>query len=150
MRIALLEGDVDQAKLIEVWLTDVGHSCYVFHSGNHIVRALTKESFDTLILDWEVPDMGGLQVLQWARENLDWYTPILFVTKRDQEEDVVTAFEAGADDYMAKPIKQAEMLAWIGAISRRNNPQEDSETVVEYPPYSLDLTKRSINWNWAN
>ena len=147
MRIALLEDDLDQAKLVEVWLTDAGINCYMFHSGSHILRALKKESFDVVILDWEIPDISGLQVLQWLRKNLDWHMPVLFITRRDDEEDVVTALEAGADDYMSKPIKRDEMLARIGAISRRNFPKKDHETVLEFSPYTINLQKRNISFN---
>lgn len=147
MRIALLEDDLDQAKLVDVWLSDAGHQCYIFDSGNHIVRSLNNESFDVLILDWEIPDMSGLEVLRWARENLEWYSPVLFITQRDQEEDVVTALEAGADDYMAKPINRAEMLARLSAISRRLNPTKASESVLEFPPFAIDIKKRMVTCN---
>lgn len=147
MRIALLEDDIDQAKLAEVWLTDAGHNSYLYPSGSQIVQALNKESFDVIILDWEVPDMSGFEVLQWVRENLDWHPPVLFITQRDREEDVVRALEAGADDYMVKPIKRGEMLARLGAISRRNNPQSEEAVILDFPPYSLDLKKRSVNCN---
>ena len=147
MRIAFLEDDIDQAKLVEVWLTDAGHNCYAYQSGSRIVQSLNKESFDAIILDWEVPDMSGFEVLQWVRENLDWNPPVLFITKRDQEEDVVTALEAGADDYMAKPIKRDEMLARLSAIARRSNPQSNSETALDFPPYSIDLKKRTVSIN---
>ncbi len=147
MRIAILEDDVDQARLVEIWLSDAGHNCYVYHSGSQIVQSLNNESFDVILLDWEVPDMSGFEVLQWVRENLDWYVPVLFITQRDQEEDVVKALQAGADDYMAKPIKRAEMLARIGAVSRRNNPQDEGETILDFSPYSLDLKKRTVSCN---
>ena len=144
MRIALLEDDLDQAKLIEVWLSDAGHQPYVYYAGSQMVGALSKESFDVIMLDWEVPDMTGFEVLQWVRENLDWSCPVLFITQRDQEKDVVKALEAGADDYMAKPINRAEMLARINAIHRRNNPPSDDEAILEIPPYVIDLKKRTI------
>ena len=147
MRIALLEDDLDQAKLIEVWLADAGHQPYIYHAGSQMVGALNRESFDVIMLDWVVPDMSGFEVLQWIRENLDWSCPVLFITQRDQEEDVVKALEAGADDYMAKPINRAEMLARISAIHRRNNPPSDDETILEIPPYVIDLKKRTIVCN---
>lgn len=147
MRIALLEDDIDQAKLIDIWLSDAGHQCYIFDSGSQVIRTLNNESFDVLILDWEIPDMSGLEVLKWARENLDWYSPVLFITQRDQEEDVVTALEAGADDYMAKPINRAEMLARLSAISRRINPEKVSESTYDFPPYVFDTKKRIIMCN---
>ena len=147
MRIAFLEDDIDQAKLVEVWLTDAGHNCYAYQSGSHIVQSLNKESFDVIILDWEVPDMSGFEVLTWIRENLDWQPPVLFVTQRDKEKDVVAALEAGADDYMAKPINRAEMLARVKAISRRSNPQNESKTVLDFSPYLVDLQKRIVTRN---
>ncbi len=144
MRIALLEDDRDQADIIGVWLNDAGHHPYVYHAGSQIVGALSTESFDVIMLDWEVPDMSGLEVLRWIRENLDWACPVIFITQRDQESDVVAALEAGADDYMAKPVNRAEMLARIGAIHRRNNPPEEDDSVLEIPPYVIDLKKRNI------
>ena len=87
------------------------------------------------MLDWEVPDMSGLEVLRWIRENLDWACPVIFITQRDQESDVVAALEAGADDYMSKPVNRAEMLARISAIHRRNNPPQEDESILEISPY---------------
>ncbi len=147
MRIALLEDDLDQAKLLGVWLSDAGHQAYIYHSGVQMVGALNKESFDVIMLDWEVPDMSGFEVLQWIRENLGWSSPVVFITRRDQEEDVVKALEAGADDYMAKPINRAEMLARINAVHRRNNPPDENDTVIDIPPYNVDLKKRNITCN---
>ncbi len=144
MRIALLEDDLDQANLMQVWLSDAGHQPYIYRAGAKIVGALNKESFDLIMLDWEVPDMSGFEVLKWVRENLDWSCPVLFITQRDREEDVVAALEAGADDYMAKPIKRAEMLARISAVHRRNNPPTEDETTLTIPPYEIDLRKRKI------
>jgi DNA-binding response OmpR family regulator len=145
MRIALLEDDLDQANLMQVWLSDAGHQPYIYRAGAQIVGALSKESFDLIVLDWEVPDMSGFEVLKWIRENLDWSCPVLFITQRDKEEDVVAALEAGADDYMAKPIKRAEMLARISAVHRRNNPPTEDETSLSIPPYEIDLKKRTIS-----
>ena len=147
MRVALLEDDIDLAKLIEVWLDDAGYQSYLFQSGSHVLRALTKENFDILLLDWEVPDLNGLEVLKWVRENLDWNIPILFITHRTEEKDIVTALDAGADDYMVKPIKRNEMLARIGAISRRNQPKESDDPLLEFLPYTIDTQKRTVSCN---
>ena len=148
MYIALLEDDPDQSVLIQAWLEGAGHKCTVFSSGKGLTMALVNESFDLLILDWMVPEMDGIEVLKWVRENYEWRIPVLFVTQRDAEEDVVSALQGGADDYMAKPIKCGEMLARIESIRRRT--QSDSaadEDVIEFPPYTFQRSARSIKVN---
>lgn len=144
MRIALLEDDPDQAQLTELWLSQAGHRTLVFNNGRDIIRRTFTESFDLLILDWLVPGMSGLEVLLWVRENIDWPIPILFITQRDSEADVVTALERGADDYMAKPIKRLEMLARINVISRRKCPEENSIRMVKFHPYVIDRQHRQV------
>ena len=147
MIIALLEDDSDQSDLLSAWLEDAGNKCVVFNSGKEITKSLLGESYDLLILDWLVPDMNGLEVLEWVRENLDWHIPVLFITQRDAEEDVVQALQGGADDYMAKPVKRAEMLARIQSISRRSQGSASSDDILEFPPYTLQRSTRSLKLN---
>lgn len=119
MHIALLEDDAQQAALIEAWLKNAGHQCDWFDSGNKIVEALQGARYDVLVLDWIVQDKGGDEVVQWLRQTMGWTTPVLFVTVRDQEEDVVTALKLGADDFLIKPLKQGEFVARLEALARR-------------------------------
>lgn len=144
MHIALLEDDHDQSVLVQAWLEEGGHKCVVFASGKELTMSLLRESYDVLVLDWLVPDMNGIEVLQWVRENLDWRIPVLFITQRDAEEDVVEALQSGADDYMAKPVKPAEMLARIGSISRRSQQVSTEDDTLEFSPYTLQRSTRSV------
>ena len=150
MHIALLEDDPDQSTLLQAWLEDAGHKCVVYSSGKDITMSLLRESYDLLILDWLVPDMNGIEVMQWVRENLDWRIPVLFITQRDAEEDVVEALESGADDYMAKPVKRAEMLARIGSISRRAKNAQGEDDILEFTPYTLNRSSRTVKLNDEN
>ena len=150
MHIALLEDDLDQSVLVQAWLEDAGHKCVVFTSGKELTMSLLRESYDLLLLDWLVPDMNGIQVLQWVRENLDWKIPVLFITQRDAEEDVVEALESGADDYMSKPVKPAEMLARIGSISRRSQQVSAEDDILEFTPYTLQRSTRTVKLNDEN
>jgi DNA-binding response OmpR family regulator len=147
MRIALLEDDPHQAQLTKLWLTDAGHYVVIYKDGRAAVRGILNESFDLLILDWMVPAMDGLEVLLWVRENIEWCIPVLFITQRDTEHDVVTALEHGADDYMAKPIKHFEMLARINAICRRTKNASESDKIIEFHPYIIDREKRRVKHN---
>lgn len=145
MRIALLEDDVDVAQLERLWLEMDGHDCSLFTHGQDLIKALGRESFDMLVLDWMLPDISGIEVLQWARNHLDWRIPILFVTQRDSEEDIVHALSLGADDYMVKPMRQREMLARVNALARRSpGLQEDSQT-LHIEPFTIDLKSRTIS-----
>jgi DNA-binding response OmpR family regulator len=145
MFIALLEDDPDQSVLLQAWLEEAGHKCSVFSSGKEITKSLIRDSYDILILDWLVPDMNGLEVLQWVRENVHWSIPVLFITQRDAEEDVVQALQYGADDYMPKPVKKAEMLARIQSISRRSQSSSMQEDVLEFTPYKIIRSTSSIS-----
>ncbi|MGB5729022.1 MAG: response regulator, partial [Thiogranum sp.] len=83
MRIAILEDDPAQQELICCWLTESGHECHGYQSGNTCRDALRRETFDLLIVDWNLPDTTGPDVVVWVRENLDWNIPVLFTTSRD-------------------------------------------------------------------
>lgn len=147
MFIALLEDDPDQSVLLQAWLEDAGHKCLVFSSGKEITKSLLHDSYDILILDWLVPDMNGLQVLQWVREHVHWPIPVLFITQRDAEEDVVQALQFGADDYMSKPVKKAEMLARIESISRRSQTSTTQQDILEFTPYKIMRSSSSVTLN---
>lgn len=146
LRIAILEDDPDQLALLVRWLTNAGHHVYGYLLGNEVLKFAGRESFDLFVLDWEVPDVSGVQVLRWIRSSLSKTVPILFVTVRDTEEDIVYALTEGADDYMIKPARQGELLARVGALLRRAYPREE-ETHLVLPPYEFDTLHQMARVN---
>ncbi len=144
MRVALLEDDIDHANLLIQWLTTAGHRVEHFDSSRKFIRQIKNDSYDILILDWLVPEMTGIEVLKWIRENIDWPVPIMFVTAMDREDDIVSGLQAGADDYMIKPIKQRELLARMKAVERRSLSISDDEEVIDLDPFQIDKTNRAI------
>ncbi len=144
MRIALLEDDADQAVLLEHWLTEAGHKCTHFNESKPFIRALGRESFDLLILDWMIPEMSGLEVLKWVRSNLDWPVMVLFITQKEDEKHIVSALEAGADDYMTKPVKRLEMAARVHALGRRAGMSNDEQEIIEFEPYRIDVSNHAV------
>ena len=137
MRIAILEDDPDQLALLSRWIVAAGHQVHGYLRGKLVLKHAARESFDVFVLDWEVPDLSGVDVLRWIRANLSASVPVLFVTVRDTEEDIVYALNAGADDYMTKPVRQSETLARLGALLRRAYPQKEA-TQLAIPPYEFD------------
>jgi two-component system, OmpR family, response regulator RegX3 len=148
LRIAILEDDPDQLALLTRWLTNAGHSVHGFLLGNEVLKVAGRESYDLFVLDWEVPDVSGIEALRWIRANVSKTVPVLFVTVRDTEEDIVYALNAGADDYMIKPARQSELLARVGALLRRAYPQKD-ETQVVFQPYEFDTQSGIARVNGA-
>jgi DNA-binding response OmpR family regulator len=144
LRVALLEDDAVEAKIIRAWLEDAGYDCQVFERGKNLIYRLCQDTFDLIILDWMLPDTDGVEVLRWIREHVDWPIPVLFVTGRDEETDIVLALNQGADDYMVKPVKRLELLARLQAISRRLLTQDDSRQVLDFGRYRLDTGSRTV------
>ncbi|MFH1604158.1 MAG: response regulator transcription factor [Pseudomonadota bacterium] len=145
MRIALLEDDQDQAVLIQAWLQAAGHSCHIYALGHDLVRTAQRETFDMFLLDWEVPGMSGAEVLVWIRANIVESVPVLFVTVRQREEDIVHALSSGADDYMVKPLGKLELLARIEALSRRAySAQGAQQDLLEWGRLRVDCRSRRV------
>jgi len=148
MRIVILEDDHDQADLLVAWLEEAGHQCDVFNDGNAFVRAYKKDSYDLVLLDWMVPKLSGIEVLKHLRAHLDNVVPVVFITQRDAENDIVEALEAGADDYMAKPVRHMETMARVNAIARRvGYGERNTMDLYEHPPYSIDTKLRHVMLN---
>ena len=148
MRIAILEDDTDQLALLQRWLAQDGHDVHGYLSGREAMTRATRESFDLFVLDWQVPDVSGAEVLQWLRTNISRTVPILFVTVRDSEQDIVFALENGADDYMIKPARQKELTARVHALLRRAYPRED-ESQLSFPPFEIDIKRSEIRRDGA-
>ena len=150
MRIALLEDEQDQADLVCAWLKAAGHSCHAYVLGKDLVREALRETFDLFLLDWEVPGMSGAEVLVWIRANIAEAVPVLFVTARQREEDIVHALTNGADDYMIKPLGKLELLARIEALGRRARAgQRVDEGVLEFGQLGIDCRSRKVTLGGA-
>jgi DNA-binding response OmpR family regulator len=119
MKIAVLEDDLAQAAFVCLTLSAAGHVCHSFTDGCTIVRRLERETFDLMVLDWNVPKLSGEEVLRWVRRNLSQRLPVLFMTVRDRESDISAMLNEGADDYVVKPVSSEVLLARVGALLRR-------------------------------
>lgn len=144
MRLALLEDDVEQAKVLKDWLTLAGHDVHVYGLSRDLMRDSGRESFDLFLFDWMLPDMNGDALLAWLREHRGCDVPVIFITSRDAEEDVVAVLAAGADDFMVKPVRRLELLSRIEAVLRRSGRRNPQNEDLEIPPYRFDLRSRSL------
>lgn len=144
MKIALLEDELSQAETVVELLTAHGHECEHFAAGKSFLYSVLHNSYDLLILDWQLPDIEGTEVLRQIRSEMNWRIPVLFLTQRDSEADIITALDAGADDYLVKPARSGELVARVNALSRRVGGEQTEQEEIEIGPYQISLSKRTI------
>ena len=143
MRIAALDDDALQLELIKRATEASGHVCRTHLTGAALLKDLRRETFDLLIVDWELPDMSGPEVVRWVRENIGADLPILFVTHRREERDIVEGLNSGADDFMVKPVRVGELTARVTALLRRAYPTS-TKSVLEFGRYRFLSDTRSL------
>jgi DNA-binding response OmpR family regulator len=116
-RILVADDDPSIATLIQVTLKDPRYEIVAVKNGLEALKAFENGKFDVVILDVMMPYVDGFEACQRIRERSD--VPIVILTSRDGTDDVVHGFELGADDYITKPFKTAELIARVESILRR-------------------------------
>lgn len=119
MRILLLEDDPEQLEPLHTILTRAGHIVDAVEEGTTAQWLLGEKDYDLLILDWMVPEIDGVSLCQAYRQ-AGKSAPILLLTAKDTTADKVQGLDAGADDYLVKPIDLEELLARVRALRRRS------------------------------
>lgn len=145
-RIALLEDDASQAKLVLHWTESQGLICRHFSRGADILREVLRDTYDLVVLDWQVPDLSGEEVLRAIRKSVREPVPVLFTTGRNREEDIVLALKSGADDYLIKPLRRQEFLARVEALLRRSRGHgRDDQAPFEAGAFRIDPAGRTLH-----
>jgi len=118
MRILIVEDERQMAEVLRRGLREEGHAVDVARTGPDGLAMATSDGFDVIILDVMLPGLGGFDVARRLR-GARIRTPILMLTARDTNADVVAGLDAGADDYLVKPFSFDVLLARLRAVARR-------------------------------
>ena len=145
LRVAILEDDPDQTEIVSLWLQDAGYTVNSHLDSSGFLRAVRRDSFDLYLLDWILPSLSGIDVLRKLRGEMSDYTPVVITTIKDKEQSIVRALEAGADDYLVKPIRRGELIARVAAVLRRTGTGAVPGNTIDAAPYEIDLDKQSIS-----
>jgi len=141
MRILFVEDDKNIAHFVKKGLRESYFAIDMAYDGEEGLYLALHERYDLLILDIMLPKIDGIQILKSIRERgID--TPVIFLTAKDAERDIVKGLNLGADDYMVKPFSIHELLARVRAILRRAKGEGGVELRVA--DLTMDLTTRKV------
>ncbi|MDO5657867.1 MAG: response regulator transcription factor [Paracoccus sp. (in: a-proteobacteria)] len=149
MRILLVEDDPTTARSIELMLTHANFNVFLTDLGEEGIDLAKLYDYDLILLDLDLPDMSGMDVLRQIRLSRV-STPILILTGSDDTESKLRGFGFGADDYMTKPFHREELVARIQAIIRRSKGHSQSvivtgDLVVNLDTRSVEVQGRPVN-----
>jgi len=143
MRILLVEDDEILGSATSIYLRNTGHVVDWAKDGKQADLALHEDVYEAVILDLGLPNMDGLAVLKRLRAR-KLPSSVIILTARDSLEDRITGLDLGADDYLIKPIKLAELAARLRAQMRRHHAV--LATTIEYPPLILHTKDRLLTY----
>jgi len=141
-RILVVDDEPQIRRTLRAVLIPHGYTVFEARSGEEALAALRQEQPDLVLLDLNMPGMGGLDACRAIRENSD--VAILVLTVRDAENDKVQALDAGADDYVIKPFGTPELLARIRAALRRLPVSPDVPPSLELEGLTIDFAARQV------
>lgn len=130
--VLVVEDNKDMANLLNILLSNGGHFVKTYSNGTDFLKELDNQTPDLIILDILLPDISGLELcLKLKNKSSQENVPVIALTARSEEFDVVTGLNIGFDDYITKPFSQQMLLAKINAILRRENRNYKQDTVVK-------------------
>jgi DNA-binding response OmpR family regulator len=147
MRVVIADDESDVIVFLKSIIEDMGHAVVSYSDGNMLSQALVRETFDLLILDWNIPGKDGLAMLQWMQTAMPERPPVIMMTNRSAKKDISDALNAGADDYITKPEDRAVVAARINAMLRRNAGAGAFDAKASYGKYELDRIGQTVAIN---
>jgi DNA-binding response OmpR family regulator len=142
MRILIAEDDSPLATFIAKAFKSEDHMTEIAANGEDALESLRKEKYDLLILDLNLPVIGGSEVLVKVRAH-DPHMPILILTATDEVTERVACLDAGADDYLTKPFSMSELSARVRAVLRRKN--RPAQAILKVADLELDYMQRTVH-----
>jgi DNA-binding response OmpR family regulator len=143
VKILLADDEEDIRKIVRWYLESEGFHVLVAKDGNAAMELETLHQPDLLLLDILMPGMSGWEVARSITRNV----PIIFITACEHENDKLTGFNLGADDYITKPFSPRELLARIKVVLRRNGKLPSCSETLEFPWLSIDTGTQNVKVN---
>jgi DNA-binding response OmpR family regulator len=146
-RILIIDDEEDLCEILQYNLSNEGYKTEVTHSAEDALKSLPGE-FDLLLLDVMMGPMSGFKLADKLRKELKIETPIIFLTAKDTENDILTGFSLGADDYISKPFSVNELIARVKAVLKRSYTDKVSNrSILQFNGIDLDTVRKRLMIN---
>lgn len=145
MHIAVVEDEAEYSEYLARLISRSGHVCATFSTGASLLAEVRRETFDLILLDWNLPDILGIDLLKSIRSSQPSSIATIMLTSRNDKQDMTAALNAGADDYIVKPESPEVILARIDAVLRRSQP-EAAERFYVVDDYEFDQLSSTVTY----
>ncbi len=142
MKLLLVEDDKTIALGLEYSLTQEGFEVTICYDAKSALCKIQDMQFDIALLDITLPDGNGFEICRKLKEKD--YTPVIFITARDDEGSVVMGLDIGADDYITKPFRIRELQSRIRSVLRRAQKQLNEDNIFRYGNVVVNITKGNV------
>lgn len=144
IEIVVIEDEIDILELIEYVLTNEGYKVAGFLNTEHVVQFIDEENPSMLIVDRNLPGIEGSKFVANLREQ-GYTIPVIFLSAKDSDNNIIEGFDSGGDDYMTKPFKPKELIARIRSLLKRSGITQDK--YLKYRDLYLDCQKHELSIN---
>jgi DNA-binding response OmpR family regulator len=141
-KILVVDDTRNVQTLLSDFLSGQDYEVLAASNGREALQAVHEQRPDLVLLDIMMPEMDGYQFIGHLRRESD--LPVIMITAKQQEADIIRGFELGADDYITKPFRLRELLVRMRAVLRRAGPRESGEDVLALGDLSLDRSKHEV------
>lgn len=148
-KILIVDDEKDLCEILQFNLESEGFAIDIAHSGEEALKK-TLEDFDLILLDVMMSGISGFKAAHVIRNEKKLSTPIIFLTAKGEENDILTGFNVGGDDYITKPFSIKEVVARIKAILKRGTAEKEEKNQLVFGNLKIDLAKKSIQIEGEN
>lgn len=148
-KILIVDDERDLCEILQFNLESEGFSIDIAYSGEEALKK-PLEDFDLILLDVMMTGISGFKAAHVIRNEKKLLTPIIFLTAKGEENDILTGFNVGGDDYISKPFSIKEVVARIKAILKRGTAEKEEKNQIVFGNLKIDLNKKSFQIDGEN
>jgi two-component system alkaline phosphatase synthesis response regulator PhoP len=143
-RILIVDDEEDLCEILQYNLSNEGYKTEIAHSAEEALKR-SLNNYDLIMLDVMMGSMSGFKLADKLRKELEITVPVIFLTAKDSENDLLTGFSLGADDYITKPFSVNELTARVKAVLKRSNQGKNkNQATVKFGEIELDTSRKRL------